>query len=515
VTRDARPRTGARRRVAALAVAVAAAGAHAQEGWRVEPYLTVRETFTNNVNLAPSGQQQSDAITELTPGVRIDGNGPRVQLNGTVQAQTLWYARTGDQNNVVYPQVNLRGRVDAVEDFFFVDGSIAATQQYFSPLGAAPVDNVNATNNRYTSANYRISPYIESTTGGGTLYRLRNDNIWTTVSGAPVSVSNSYTNNLVGLLENTVNRLGWGLDAYRNEVTFKGQDSEFLNELGRARLIYKWNEAVRLTASVGYETLEFPTSNQRGVIYGAGVEWQPGARTQGTARWEERVFGSSYYVSLNHRRPWSAYQVLASRDIVTYPQLIGALTGGGGLDSLIGASFAARIPDPVARQAAVDAYVRQNALPSSLASPSAFYTQQVLLQETQSATFTLLGARNTVAFTAFHQRNQPLSGASGVLAPAELTFSNDTDQRGGSITWSHRLSGQTTFNVLTSVIDIETFLPAGRTDESRYYIARAILSHTLGPKTNAFVGVRGQRRNATISTDFREMALFVGMTHRF
>jgi len=516
---------GRRAGAACAALALVTAGdAAAQEpgppgetqNWRITPYVTVRETVTSNVNLAPPGQEQGDLITEVTPGVRVDGRSPRAELNGTIAARTLTYLNTGDRNNVIYPQANLRGQVEALRDFFFVEAQVTVVQQYLSPFGTTSFDQSNASQNRYTAEYYRLSPFIESELAGGRLhYVIRNDSAWTNTSGASVSVANSYSSTWTGLLETDVDPVGWALDARRHEVTFSNQDDTFLEELGRLRLRWRPGEALRFTVSGGYERRQYPLDDAQGAIYGAGIEWRPGERTQATARWEERVFGPSYFASFDHRRAWSAIRALASRNITSYPQLIGSLSGAGGLESLVGAAFVTRFPDPVERQAAVDAFLRTSGMPTDLAAATPFYTQQVLLQETQTVTYTLIGARHSLAFSVYHQRNQPIAGGSGVVLPAELSFSNDNDQRGGSVTYSQRLSGQTGINFLVSATDVRTYLPQDRTDNARLYLARVMLNHEFGPKTTGFAAVRTQRRDATVSTDYREAAVYVGVTHRF
>jgi hypothetical protein len=61
-----------------------------------------------------------------------------------VALPTYIYARTGDENNRVLPQVALNGVVEAWERFFYIDGAINITQQYYTPFGARPASPVNA-----------------------------------------------------------------------------------------------------------------------------------------------------------------------------------------------------------------------------------------------------------------------------------------------------------------------------------------------------------------------------------
>jgi len=79
-------------------------------GWRVTPFVNVLGTATNNVNLQPSGQTEADLVTQLTPGLRIQGNSARASLNGSISATGLVYVNTTENNRVV-PQASLLGRV--------------------------------------------------------------------------------------------------------------------------------------------------------------------------------------------------------------------------------------------------------------------------------------------------------------------------------------------------------------------------------------------------------------------
>ena len=101
------------------AVALTYAGALASmsalaENWTVTPALGVRETYTTNSNLGPSGQQQDNWVTSLTGSIAVNGVGARARLNGTVALTGVLYA-TDSQNNYLYPSVNLLGNIEAIE----------------------------------------------------------------------------------------------------------------------------------------------------------------------------------------------------------------------------------------------------------------------------------------------------------------------------------------------------------------------------------------------------------------
>src|SRR4029453_16794903 len=131
-----------------------------------EPGVFLQETLTDNVNLSPSGSAKNDLVTEITPTLRFSEKGARTSLNGSIAVQSLLYANTGAENNQVYPLANVLGNAELVQRFLYVEGAVVASQQFFSPFGPTPTNIANATDNRYTSTLYRVSPYIQGVPRG-------------------------------------------------------------------------------------------------------------------------------------------------------------------------------------------------------------------------------------------------------------------------------------------------------------------------------------------------------------
>src|SRR5688572_25215237 len=120
---DAESRVGLRTDCVASAlvlIGLSGSGPVAAERWTVTPSITVTETITDNVTLAPSDRKQSDLITQITPGIRIDGAGARVKLNLDYRASRLLYANQSGSNST-QNFLNARGTVEAIEKWFFVD----------------------------------------------------------------------------------------------------------------------------------------------------------------------------------------------------------------------------------------------------------------------------------------------------------------------------------------------------------------------------------------------------------
>ena len=72
-------------------------------------------------------------------------------------------------------------------------------------------------------ATYRVTPYIQGTMPANIKYELRNNNIWTNLSGTPITTNNSYTNEWIGKLSSPIAPYGWSIDYDRTDVKFTDQ----------------------------------------------------------------------------------------------------------------------------------------------------------------------------------------------------------------------------------------------------------------------------------------------------
>ena len=177
---------------AVFSVACALGGGPADcQTWHFEPGVYVQETLTNNVNLVPSNLATADLVTEITPVLHITEKGARSSLAGSIGIQGLVYARTGAENNQIYPLANLLGNVEVLDKLFYVEGAVVASQQFFNPFGAQPINIANATSNRYSSVLYRVSPYLQGVATGGITYLLRNNSSWANLDGTPIATNTS------------------------------------------------------------------------------------------------------------------------------------------------------------------------------------------------------------------------------------------------------------------------------------------------------------------------------------
>ena len=344
---------------------------------------------------------------------------------------------------------------------------------------------------------------------GDVTYLLRNDNIWSNLAGTPDQAGfvGSYVNRWYGRLDSPIRTFGWTLEGNATSTKFTNEQA-LTNQLVQAYLRYRPDPQLLLYAIGGYEWNDYFLTESSNWVYGGGGEWRPTERTNVSGQWEERFFGSSYFAGITHRNPFTAFNVNASRNITTYPQQLFAAPAGGNVAALVDAAFTTRIPDPVQRAQAVQEFLRANNLPSTLQSPVNFYTQQVILYEQQSATFTLLGTRNSAALTLYNRKSEVISGGSGEALPPPFGQLNNNTQRGASLAFSHRLTGLTSLNAtatrwdttatapFTSKIDHELLRRLGR-DEAQpadRRVRRTDLHGLRIQRHERLQGVHGVRR---------------------
>ena len=507
--------------IACVAAALQSAGSAAvAETWHLVPSIGLDETLTNNVNLTASEFARGDLVTVITPRLLIDHEAARTSLHGFVAAPIALYAKTGAENNYIYPSANLLGNLDLYEKFFRVEAAINATQQFLNPFGPQPVSIASATTNRYTATSYRVSPYIQGRAPGDIKYHLRNDNTWTTLSGAPISTLNAFYDAWNGSIEGPVRRFGWAVEGNWNEVKFADQQPQ-ISELARAKPIWQADPQLRFNAAGGYENNRFPFVTYNGPIYGGGFEWTPTERMNVVGNYEHRYFGSSYLFTFDNRTPLSAASISVSRNVTSYPQQLFTLPPTGSVEALLYLMFATRIPDPAARLAFVRQFISDGGLPESLSSAVPIYTQQISLQERATGTFGLLGARNSVFLNVFWLRQVPIAG-SGIPLPSFLFAYNNNTQSGGSLAWSHKLtplvSLDATLTLLRTVAnqsnpDVAISVKP-KTDQGT---ARLTVSAPLSPHTTVYAGARYQKSRGYqgSSNDYEEVAGIAGINYTF
>ena len=463
------------------------------ESWTITPTISVNETATDNVALTESGQQ-SELITDISPGIRVDALGGRSKLHFDYQLHNLLYAQDASRNRT-QNSLNALGTLEAVDNWLFIDASGFISQQNISAFGSTTSTAVNTNTNSNTTetSTYSISPYIQGSFGTVADYQLRYRATDTSTRSGQAfdSQTTQWTGNLKG--QTGLTNLGWSLDANSQTATFNNGQSNNDDRL-QGTLIYQFDPQFRVLLFGGRESNDYLSTNKKSYITkGAGLEWAPTERTLVSAKREDRFFGTSNTFSVSHRTALTVWEFKQSKDASV---LNNQQAGQGTLyDQLLS----------ICNQ---DTKCADSLLSSN---PGGFLTSGVTLQQRREFSVALLGARNTVTFAASQSQSESLSGGL-ILVGTDLSSAHQVKQRVESINWSHQL---TEISSLTGVFSHIRSNSSGGTDNIHTTQQSASLNFMtqLGPKTNAGMGVR--RVVVDGATSYTENALTGVLTHQF
>ena len=481
--------------------------------WKITPTLAVNETATDNVALSNNAQKKSDLVSDLNPGIRIEGSGGRAKLRFDYQLHNLMYAQDSSRNQL-QNSLNALGTLEALDDWFFIEASGNISQQSISAFGGATSTGVNANNNGNTTetSTYRLSPYFRGTLGSFADYQLRY-NLSTTRSKSSAAFD-SDNKELLATLKGVTSlaNLGWSLDASSQKNDFSNGRS---NEADRFRgvLTYQLDPQFRVSVNAGREANNYLTVNKEAhTTKGAGLEWAPTERTQIVLGRESRFFGNSNNFSFSHRTEGSAWKYSESKDASAQPNQQSSVGLGTNYDLYFNL-FSTAIPDPIARAAFVNALLLSNGISPAAQLQGGFLTSGVTLQQRRDLSFALLGARNTVTFAAFQSESQNLSqgAGTGLLLGSGFANLNNIKQRGASVNWSHKLTAMSSLVGSYALMNSKgSGTSSLQTDQKMFNLN---FTTQLGPKTNAGIGAR--RVVVDGSTNYTENAVTGTLSHQF
>lgn len=446
--------------------------------------------------------------------MRIEGRGARLTASLAYRPTAIFYAREREANDVAN-NLQAFGRLEAVERFFFVEAAGNITQNFISPFAVQPANLAISTPNRIESRTVSLSPYLRGDLGRTLEYELRNRNTWTKTNNN--SLGDVRMLEWTGRLSRPVRLFGWALDYSDVEIhheDFTGVPDEE-SRLYRGILYLQPDPVWRLSASVGHEENNFILQEtQRYTMRGAGISWRPGPRTSASFDYESRYFGPSRVARFDHRTRQTAWSLAYSRSASNFQEEVLRLAPGN-TAALLNAIFAARIPDPVERAAAVQEFLQVTGTPSFLANPLSFYTQRIFIREGVDGSFGILGARNSITFTAFYSDNSRLAGTSSVVTPDTFLLTNRFNQRGFGARADHKLTPFTTVGANATRINSRQSEPVAL--DTRNDNFAITLTHAASPKTTMFAGLSATRFHADDpgAADDDANAIFVGLNHRF
>ena len=449
----------------------------------IVPRLSVIETFTSNVSLTNVGKR-SEQITEVSPGIRITSDRGRIKGFLDYSLRQAIYAQ-GTLSRNSHNALNTFGTVEAVENLAYLDINGNIAQQAISAFGAQFPSNLNTNANFTESRTLRLSPYLRGKLSSVADYEARYS--LATNRSDPSFGSNVTTNE--GLLrikgQIAFARLGWSLDANRQNTRYTSGRTTEADSLS-GNLTYSINPQLNLSAVGGKEANNYTTLNKTSAfISGFGINWVPSETTKLSASRQNRSYGSSHNLFFEHRTARTAWRFNDSRAVSATPSQTG-LENRGSVYDLLFAQAASAEPDPVLRAALVDEKLRVNGLNPNATVVSSFLTSALSLQRRQDLSFVLLGIRDTITFTANRSEGFRLDTIVGSVND-DLSNFGVVRQRGLSVSYAHRLTPETSLNVIGSAQ--KTADSQGRQDTTTKSMNVSVTTR-VGTQSTAVLGAR-------------------------
>lgn len=481
--------------------------AAAKPSWLITPSVSGMLTLTDNARPG-QGQKQSDVITSVTPAIRIDGKGGRVSGNLNFSWQQNFYANESRYND---DRMSLAatGKAELVEQWLFMDAGANIAQTPNSVFATQTIGNELVNNNQGTTTSYQWSPYIQGYLGGSIGYELRyrnsqtsgNTGVYSTGSGVGTQ---AWSGKLSG--GTPLALLGWSLSAEDQRTTFVARDTQSNRVLGT--LEYRFDPQLQFNVSAGRESDNFSNFDlQSRTVSGVGLDWAPTERTKLALKKERRSFGDGHLFSFEHRTALTAWKLLDSKSAVVPAQQFTNAPLATAYDlfyALLGNDPLLR-NDPVARALATNQLLFGLGIPANSLIYGNIATSQPFIQRQQQASVSLIGANNTVTFTAQRSSNTRIGSGTG-LPQDDFLNSQNIRQSGFSGSWAHKLSPHSslTLNALTSRSQGDL-----ATQDTRLRSLSLLYTTKLGARTTASVGVRQNNFDGAAggTSDYSENAI--------
>jgi hypothetical protein len=271
--------------------------------WEFTPLATAGVHWTDNVTAVGDGAEESEWITELSPGFRLGLMGPRAEMNLAYNAQALWYKEKSEFDDI-YHKLYGTGAFVFVPNHFFLDASASYGQENIDPGGRITSGNLLRTGNRTDAALLGLSPWYQTRFGqwGETTLRYRYQGVnYSNTDPTDLRVQDSDTHGMSARLGSQQGKPGLSWDSrvsYSRTEFDSGREFEY----GQAALDLGVPVGLRsrVTGTVGIES-DVATDPAKGgfdeSFWYLGYQWEPTELQRLEVRVGDRFYGSAYEFS--------------------------------------------------------------------------------------------------------------------------------------------------------------------------------------------------------------------------
>ena len=486
--------------------------------WRVEPSIKTFLTATNNSGFANSTDSGGDVVLDLIPRVALTGRGARFTVNGSLEADSLTFARN-TQSNQLIPSARVSLNGNPIEQWLYVDAAASVEQSTVDPYSVISTGTLPS--ERLQTTQYRLSPYLDHAFSPLVNLQYRNNNVWTRRSGEASSAERRGNYELHANSLSFSHRpvpLGFSLETNQEQSRYTGDATSTL-DIASARVVltYAADPTVTVGVVAGKEQSEFAQTKSRDKIRGLRLRWLPTERSDLNVSVERRFFDTGWAAAWSHRSPFVAMSLNLARTPTSQPASFVLQYAGGDLRSLIDAAFTTRYPNPVERAVIVDNAVAN--LGGSVVStgPIEVYSNYAQLQTRAAAQMVFLGRLSTLTVQVFTQKAVQLQRPDTATPVGAVPTVADNEQIGVTTAFNRRLTSTLSVDAVGSAVRIEGLgAAAGQSTTSQS--VRLAANQALSPKTRAILGGRLQHSKVNqqnLQRSVSEIAGFFGIEHRF
>lgn len=481
--------------------------------WLVQPSLRLRQSYTDNALLAPPGQQRSDLISEIAPGITLLGNGPRLQVHLDAAWRKLLSQRSAHADSD-RQQLQASGHADVLGDWLRLDAHASISEHSISPFGAALVDDLPARGNHSTVRTASISPTLHHDFRALGTAELRYTRSQVSSDDALLS---THSDELALQFAGAPRGRGWTWNsAYEVSRTQDSRLAAQRMERATAGLRYPFNRRWSGTASAGAEQQGYQGSDERnpgGRFWSVGAIWTPSARTSVALSTGKRFFGRTYSIDATLLHRHTNWSLQYSEDITTMPAQFLRL-GNSDAASLLDQLWRSTYPSAQERRLRIDAFLRYA---GSLGQEGAlnYFSHRYFLQKQLSLNMARATPKSTwlAGLHATDRTAQSASGVdSGLLPDIDLGSSERTRQLGANSSWQWRSSPRDSLRLDAGYASIRS-LDTRRRDDNLSLSAGA--SRIVQPRMTASIDVRHTRHHSNRGGSFRENGMVATLTMQF
>jgi len=469
----------------------------------VEPRVSAGVTLSNNGALSATNPQ-SEQTFEVSPGVRVVVNRPRVKGFLDYSLTGLYSAQGTSRDNLRHA-LNANARIDAWDNRAFIDVSGVVSDQSVSALGTS---SRLADANRSETASYRLSPFVRGNLAGLADYEARYSLLSSSTGASDRSDVTSQDVSLSLASPRDGQTLGWLFNAALQETDYS-QGRRTQSDTLRAGLVYAATPQLAFTVFAGVESNDVITPSRKSYSYnGLNLDWRPSPRTRVNAGVDDRYFGHSHNVLVEHRTGRTVWRFTDNQG-VSNSLLNAANATLGSLYNLMDSLYTSVEPDPIKRAQLIEADLLKLGLPGSTPVSRPFLTSSATVQRAQQLSVALVGVRDVITLAVSRGNTRRLDTA--------FSLGDDFDteaairQQSWSLIYAHRLTPITAFSASLSG-EKSTGTTTG--SETRSQSLELGVTTRLGLRTSGSVQLRRTVTSGT-SSNYGETAIAGLITHRF